>query len=134
MSIQRNDERNHARTEMRFQDPGGGRFCIPPLGTNSIVPVQNPPSQTLAKPHFSPCAALNFSPAKVRQPREPGNREFGTKLGRQKTGRKPNLLKTTKFLSSLVQMHFQEFNLASQKPSVFRLTPHACKPRNRFSF
>ena len=30
MSIQRNDERNHARTEMRFQDPGGGQILHPP--------------------------------------------------------------------------------------------------------
>ena len=62
-------------------------------------------------------------------PREPDNSEFGTKLGRQKTGRKPNLLKTTKFFEftgtnafSRIQSRLSWGTGFAQKPSVFRLT------------
>ena len=45
MSIQRNDERNHARTEMRFQDPGGGQILHPlplvQLNPYKIHPVKD---------------------------------------------------------------------------------------------
>ena len=70
----------------------------------------------------------SFVPPGLVEPREPGNREFGTKLGRQKTGRKSNLLKKSSFFEftgtnafSRIQSHLSCRIGFAQKLSISRV-------------
>ena len=66
-------------------------------------------------------------------PRDPGNSEFGTNPGRQKMGRKSNLMKQSRFFwvhwykncfnaCSRIKHGCPRWTTSAQKPLVFRLT------------